>query len=100
MQMKSKQKGMAALQWLVVIAVAGFLMICGFTVMPAYINNWTVQAALESLQNERGVSSWIERTKSEMKISANYEARRHLLGNIDVVLVFAENKVTVPVKYE
>jgi hypothetical protein len=116
---------MAAIEWLLVLVVAGFLMLFGFTVAPGYINNMTVKAALESLEQEPEIGSMsnmkiksvlgrkfdmnqitaikskdvkIERTKSTMKISANYEERRPLMANIEVVLVFNENVVELPVK--
>jgi len=39
----------------------------------------------------------IEKTKTEMTINANYETRVHAMGNIDAVIVFSDNMVTIPI---
>ncbi len=125
MNKHSKQKGMAALSWLVVIATSGFVLICVFTVLPIYINNWAVQSALKGLESEPELATMskqkiksllgkkfdvnmieaiklkdvkIKRTTKELTISANYEARAHLMSNIDVVAVFANNQIVVPIR--
>lgn len=38
----------------------------------------------------------IEKTKSTLKIDANYEARTHVIANIDAVVVFKDNVVEIP----
>lgn len=39
----------------------------------------------------------IERTKSVVKVDANYEARVHVIANIDAVVSFKDNYVEIPI---
>ena len=39
----------------------------------------------------------IERSKGKVRIDANYEARVHVLGNVDAVVVFSENAIEIPI---
>jgi hypothetical protein len=39
----------------------------------------------------------IERTKSIVKIDANYEARVHVMGNVDAVVKFDNNYIEIPI---
>jgi len=39
----------------------------------------------------------VERSKSIVKIDANYEARVHVMGNVDAVVVFDNNFVEIPI---
>ena len=124
MKQLSKQKGLASLNTVVTIAILGFFLICGFTMLPMYIDNWTVKSALTAVQSDPAVPTMskseirslltkkfnvnmvdavnakdvkIERTKDSLIISANYEVRSNLMANIDVVAVFDDNQVVVPV---
>ena len=38
----------------------------------------------------------VEKTKTTLKIDANYEARTHVIANIDAVVVFKDNVVEIP----
>ena len=128
---RSRQQGFTVWQWLVILAVAGFLLTVAFRVGPAYITNYSVQSTVKSLQNEPELATKstqdlrlaverkfdvnridvmqavcrykdkpclkIEKTKSHVKIDANYEARVHVLGNVDAVVVFSDNYVEIPI---
>lgn len=39
----------------------------------------------------------IEKTKTTVKIDANYEARVHVMGNVDAVVVFNDNVIEIPI---
>jgi len=39
----------------------------------------------------------IEKSKNTLLIDANYEARVHLLGNVDAVVMFKDNLVEIPI---
>jgi nitrate/TMAO reductase-like tetraheme cytochrome c subunit len=39
----------------------------------------------------------IEKTKTHLLIDANYEARTHVMGNVDAVVVFDDNRVEIPI---
>lgn len=121
--MKSKatsayaQRGMSSLSWLVVLAVAGFFMMCAFKIVPPYAENMYVVDALKSLGN--GATPVAEMTKGEIRsqlqknymlnnvraegpqniefestrngmlINVNYEVRVNIYANADVVISFA-----------
>lgn len=39
----------------------------------------------------------IEKTKTTLKIDANYEARVHVMANVDAVVVFNDNVIEIPI---
>lgn len=39
----------------------------------------------------------IEQTKTVLRIDGNYEARVHVIGNIDAVVIFKDNQVEIPI---
>jgi hypothetical protein len=39
----------------------------------------------------------IEKTKTTVKIDANYEARVHVMANVDAVVVFSDNVIEIPI---
>lgn len=39
----------------------------------------------------------IEKTKTHVLIDANYEARTHVMGNVDAIVVFSNNRVEIPI---
>ena len=39
----------------------------------------------------------VERTKTHVLIDANYEARTHVMANVDAVVVFGNNRVEIPI---
>ena len=114
----SQQGGFSMLQWLVIIAVAGFFLVFGFKVVPLYSENMYVVSALKSLQDSgsrlqdmtnneitsklnnfymiNNVRSEgptknlkIDRSASDKVIvKIDYETRVNFFHNIDLVLKF------------
>jgi hypothetical protein len=39
----------------------------------------------------------IEKSKTTMVIDANYEARVHMMGNVDAIVVFDKNRIEIPI---
>ncbi|MCG3171418.1 MAG: hypothetical protein CALGDGBN_03030 [Pseudomonadales bacterium] len=39
----------------------------------------------------------VEKTKTHVIIDANYEARTHVMANVDAVVVFGDNRVEIPI---
>jgi hypothetical protein len=39
----------------------------------------------------------IDRTKTHVRIDANYEARVHVMGNVDAVVMFRNNFIEIPI---
>jgi hypothetical protein len=112
MAMKRKQGGLSLVGFLVVLAVVGFAAYVGMKLFPMYQEYYSVTSAMKGLANEPGVGDMdpakiqdlffrrlyinysenvearnvkFERTDGGWKMRVNYEVRRPLVGNLDVV---------------
>ena len=110
--MKRKQSGLSLVGFLVVLAVVGFAAYVGMKLVPMYQEYYSVQSAMKGLANEPGVADMdpakvqdlffrrlyinysenvkpqnvkFERMEGGWKMRVNYEVRRPLVGNLDVV---------------
>lgn len=110
--MKRKKGGLSLLGFLVVLAVVGFAAYVGMKLFPMYQEYYSVRSAMKGLANEPGVADMdpakvqdlffrrlyinysenvkpqnvkFERTEGGWKMRVNYEVRRPLVGNLDVV---------------
>ena len=126
---RSRQSGFTIWQWMVIVLVGGFLLTVGFSLAPLYINNYTVRATVQALQNEPELGRKstqeirmaverkfdvnqieaiqavcrdkakpcmkVEKTKTHLIIDANYEARTHVMGNVDAMVMFNKNRVEI-----
>jgi hypothetical protein len=126
---RSRQAGFTIWQWMVIVLVGGFLLTVGFSLAPLYINNYTIRATVQALQNEPELGRKstqeirmaverkfdvnqieaiqavcrdkakpcmkVEKTKTHLIIDANYEARTHVMGNVDAVVMFNKNRVEI-----
>lgn len=109
--MKS-QRGITLTSFLVVLIVVGFFLYVGMKLFPMYQENYAVRSAMKSLANEPGIGSMqpaniqkllfkrlyinysenvkpanvkFDRKDNGWTMRVNYEVRRPLIGNIDVV---------------
>jgi hypothetical protein len=109
------QGGMTLTSFLVVLAVVGFAAYLGMKLFPMYQEYYAVRTATKSLASEPGVGDMdpskiqdmffkrlyisysesvkpenvkFERIDSGWNMKVNYEVRRSLVGNLDVVGVF------------
>lgn len=114
-RLPSKQRGVTALGWMVILALIGFFVLLGLKIIPIYMDHYRIKAVMESLTNEpllieRGppqIRQLIERRlkinyvwgfdKNNVKIVKNnsgynvrtkFESRENLFGNLDVVVRF------------
>ena len=126
---RRRQAGFTIWQWMVIVLVGGFLLTVGFSLAPLYINNYTIRATVQALQNEPELGRKstqevrlaverkfdvnqieaiqavcrdkqkpcmkVEKTKTHLIIDANYEARTHVMGNVDAVVMFNDNRVEI-----
>ena len=110
--MKRKQGGLSLMGFLVVLAVVGFAAYIGMKLFPMYQEYYSVRSAMKGLANEPGVADMdpakvkdlffrrlyinysenvkpqdvkLERMDGGWKMRVNYEVRRPLVGNLDVV---------------
>ena len=112
LQLNRKQGGLTLMSFLVVLAVVGFAAYLGMKLFPMYQEYYSVRSAMKGLANEPGVADMdpakiqdlffrrlyinysenvkpqnvkFERTEGGWKMRVNYEVRRPLVGNLDVV---------------
>ena len=115
MKTMNTQRGMTLTSFLTVLIVVGFFIYIGMKLFPMYQEYYAVRSAAKSLANEPGVGDMdpskieslffkrlyinysenvkeenvkIERIDSGWNMKVNYEVRRSLVGNLDVVGVF------------
>ena len=110
--MRQKQKGMTLLGFVIVLSVVGFAAYILMKLFPMYSEYYSVRQALKGLSQEPGIAtqdpariqdlffrrlyiSYSENVKKEhvklrridngWQMDVNYEIRRPLVGNLDVV---------------
>ena len=116
MRTLKKQQGLVMLGWLVVLAIAGFFLLCAFKIIPLYAENRYVISGLKSLvepgtkledmttaeikkkmgnfymiNNVRSKDAQnivVERDARRVVVKIDYEARVNLFYNLDVVVDF------------
>jgi hypothetical protein len=113
--MKRKQSGITLIGFLVVLAVVGFAAYIGMKLFPMYQEYYAVRTAMKGLASEPGIGDMdpskiqdlffrrlyinysesvkkqnvkIERMDGGWRMKVNYEVRRPMVGNLDVVGVF------------
>ncbi|MEG0194576.1 MAG: DUF4845 domain-containing protein [Stenotrophomonas sp.] len=112
MKTMNTQRGMTLTSFLVVLIVVGFFLYVGMKLFPMYQEYYAVRSAMKSLANEPGVGSMepariqsmffkrldmnysdslkpadvkFDRRDNGWTLKVNYEVRRPLVGNLDVV---------------
>ncbi len=110
-----RQNGMTAIGWMIVLALIGFFVLLALRMVPAYLEYYKIVAALESLEEERGSALVTKQTIRKLLgrrfdinyvtaitprqvsikqsgayyvVTAKYEARERLAGNVSVVMEF------------
>ena len=108
-----RQKGMTAIGWLIVLGLIAFFTLLTLRMAPAYMEYYKIVSTLESLQDESALHSpadirrllnrrfnisyvdvisekdvKITTAGPVWKVTAKYEQREHLFGNVYVVMSF------------
>lgn len=118
--MKRKQSGLTFIGFVIVLAVAGLFIYVGMKLVPMYTEFYSVKKALASLANEDGIANKsageveqmffkrlymsyalnvksdhvkVERRETSWIVVVDYENRRPLIANLDVVGKFHAEKV-------
>jgi hypothetical protein len=114
-----KQRGMTGIGWLIVLALIGFFVLLTLRMAPSYMEYYKIVSSLESLESEDAFSSAqeirnllerrfdisyvdsitfrdvkIRSAGSHWLVTASYDSRKHIFGNVDVVMNF-EKQVQV-----
>lgn len=113
MRSMHRQKGVTAIGWLIILGLIGFFTLLTLKMAPAYMEYYKIVSSLESLEEESGLSSpadirrllnrrfnisYVESINERdvqirsagplFKVTAKYESRVHLFGNVYVVMAF------------
>lgn len=113
--MQHKQKGMALMGWLVVLALFAFSLTVFFKLIPVYIENYAVKQAFEKVVSDPEIKNQtseqirqhfskyivtnsiksvtsdkliISPKENKKNIELNYEVRKLFIGNIDFIMSF------------
>ena len=111
----SKQRGMSVTGWRFVIAIGLFFLLLGIKMVPNYIEYNSVSNVLESLKDDSSMANaqpreirqtiskrfninsiydfdpdniTIKKSKEGLKVTADYEVREEVAGNVSVVMSF------------
>ena len=113
MQSLKRQNGMTAIGWLIVLGLIGFFVLLTLRMLPSYLEYYKIVSSLDSLQNETGLDSphairrlldrrfnisyvdviqpkdvIIKPVGPNFQVIADYESRKHIFANVDVVMSF------------
>lgn len=118
--MKRKQSGLTFIGFVIVLAVAGLFIYVGMKLVPMYTEYYSVKKALASLANEDNIASRsapevkqrffkrlymsyalniknehvkVERRETSWIVIVDYETRRPMIANLDVVGKFHAEKI-------
>ena len=118
MKYKNKQKGMSGMSIMMLLVLLAFVAVALLKVLPVYFDSFKVNDVLSSLQSERGLADksnteitktilkrldvnmvndvtsehvFIEREKNNIIIDIDYEVRRQMFGNLDVIISFKKS---------
>lgn len=113
----SKQKGMTLIGLTLVLGVLAFFVLLTLKLLPPYLEYFKVGSILDSIKQEPDLAKMeipeirrmmdqrfsidsvsalspkdvvIEKQGAKVSLAANYEARVHIMGNADAVLVFSK----------
>lgn len=118
MQLKNKQKGLTGISIIVLLIAIAFGALIFLKIMPVYFDAFKVGDVVSSLKEERGLGEktnkdiatmilkrldvnavsdvtgehiFIEKIKNEVYVDVEYEVRKNMFGNLDVVISFKKS---------
>lgn len=118
MQLKKKQKGLTGVSIVVILVAIAFAAIIILKIMPIYFDAFKVGDVITSMKEERGLEDKsnreivsmilkrldvnmvsdvtkddieIEKAKDTIYIDVEYEVRKNMFGNLDVVVSFKKS---------
>jgi hypothetical protein len=121
MQALKRQNGMTAIGWLIVLGLIGFFVLLTLRMVPSYLEYYKIVSSLDSLTNETGLDSpgairklldrrfnisyvdviqprdvIIKAVGPNFQVIADYESRKHIFANVDVVMSFYKEVLVTP----
>ena len=118
MQSKNKQKGLTGVSIMVLLVAIAFIAVIFLKIMPVYFDAFKVGDVVTAMKEERGLGDkshneiktmilkrldvnmvsdvtkehiFIEKIKNEIFIDVEYEVRKEMFGNLDVVISFKKS---------
>ena len=112
-----RQRGMTTIGVVLVLAMGAFFVLIGLKLYPIYYDSFKVGAALDSLKTDPSLATKpsaevvdrlmkrlsidnvdhveksdvsVEKSGKGLNVSVDYEARKNIVGNIDVVVSFSK----------
>ena len=119
-----RQRGMTPIGWVMVFLLIAFFALIALKLFPIYLQSFSVGTVISEMKNEPGIGAmtsrqitsiivkrldvnmvtgigaediYVEKSGGTMTISAEYEVRDSMLGNVDVVVSFNKS-VEVPAR--
>ena len=119
-----QQRGMTPIGWVLVFLLIAFFALITLKLFPIYLKSFSVGSVISDLKNEPGIGAmtsreitsiivkrldvnmvtdvdaddiYVEKVGDTMTISADYEVRKSMLGNVDIVVSFNKS-VEVPAR--
>ena len=118
MQSKNKQKGLTGISIMAILVVIAFIAIIFLKIMPVYFDAFKVGDVVSGMSEERGLGDksnreiatmilkrldvnmvsdvtkedvFVEKTKDTVYIDVEYEVRKNMFGNLDVIISFKKS---------
>ena len=118
MRVKNKQKGLTAISLLFIVVIFTFVVLSLLKIIPIYFDSFKVNDVVTSMQDERGLGDksnneisamiikrlklnqvsgiskdnvYIEKAKNSVFIDIEYEVRKAMFGNLDVIISFKKS---------
>ena len=119
-----RQRGMTPIGWVLVFLLIAFFALITLKLFPIYLKSFSVGSVISDLKDEPGISTmtsrqiislvekrldvnmvtdvgandiYVGKVGNTMTISADYEVRKSILGNVDIVVSFNKS-VEVPAR--
>lgn len=119
-----RQRGMTPIGWVLVFLLIAFFALIALKLVPIYLQSFSVGSVISDLKNEPGIGAmtsreitsivqkrldvnmvtsvsaddiYVDKLGDKMTISADYEVRESMLGNVDIVVSFNKS-VEVPAR--
>ena len=118
MRTHNNQKGMTAVGLMLLLACIAFVTLIALKIIPIYLDSFNVDDVLKTMKDERGLGEkpnsemvrmimkrldinmvtdvtpediYIEKIKDVIIIEADYEVRKPMFGNLDVIVHFKKS---------
>ncbi len=122
MKFANTQRGITGVGIMLILILVAFIGLIGLKLLPVYLEHYQIKSILSSLKSERELATqppqevWramakrmgvnditaigredvvIQKIPSGISVTVDYEARRNLMGNVDLVASF-HDEVAIP----